>query len=277
LSIKPALSFTIRSQNGENLSNLEINAAGSLEINKIHLGDCLDLMEKINDRSIDLINCDLPYGITDCPWDIVIPFDALWKQYNRIIKDNGAIVLTANQPFTTDLINSNRKMFRYELIWEKTKATGFLNSKKMPNKAHENILVFYKKLPVYNPQKYQVDKRFIHRKRFIRKSAKSNVYRIGKNESIYVDTGDRYPISVLPFPSAGDNLHPTQKPELLYEYLIKMYSNPGDLVLDNCAGCGTTGVACVYTGRDFILIEKEEKYCRIAQERINDAIIQLKS
>ncbi len=230
-------------------------------------------MERIDDKSIDMINCDLPYGITDCPWDVVIPFDVLWKHYNRIIKDNGAIVLTANQPFTTDLINSNRKMFRYELIWEKTKASGFLNAKRMPNKAHENILVFYKKMPVYNPQKFQVDKRFIHRKRQIRRSTRSNVFNVCKNESVYIDTGERFPVSVLPFPSTGDNYHPTQKPVVLYEYLIKTYSNPGDLVLDNCAGCGTTAIACINTGRNFLLMEKEDKYFSFTQQRIEEAVL----
>jgi len=243
-----------------------------MDINKIYLGDCIEIMKGIDDKSIDMVNCDLPYGITDCKWDVVIPFDALWKQYLRVIKDNGAIVLTANQPFTTDLINSNRKYFRYEWIWEKSKASGFLNAKKMPNKAHENILIFYKKPPLYNPQKYKVDELFLRRKRLIRKSASGNVFNIKRKETIYEDSGERYPISVLPISSVGGVEHPTQKPVLLYEYLIKTYTNENDLILDNCAGSGTTGVACINTNRNYFLIEKEEKYFETAKRRIAGAI-----
>jgi len=243
-----------------------------MDINKIYLGDCIEIMKGIDDKSIDMVNCDLPYGITDCKWDVVIPFDALWKQYLRVMKDNGAIVLTANQPFTTDLINSNRKYFRYEWIWEKSKASGFLNAKKMPNKAHENILIFYKKPPLYNPQKYKVDELFLRRKRLIRKSASGNVFNIKRKETIYEDSGERYPISVLPISSVGGVEHPTQKPVLLYEYLIKTYTNENDLILDNCAGSGTTGVACINTNRNYFLIEKEEKYFETAKRRIAGAI-----
>ena len=224
-------------------------------------GDCLELMKDIPDESIDMILCDLPYGTTACKWDMVIPFDKLWTQYNRIIKDDGAIALFSQIPFTASLVNSNIKMFRYEWIWEKDNGTGFLNANKMPLKIHENIEIFYKKTPVYNPQMrtgFKPYKTFTGRKTtnygdFDRVETKSN--------------GERYPIDIIKF-KKDSGLHPTQKPVALLEYLIKTYTNEGATVLDNCMGSGSTGVACINTDRNFIGIELDEKYFNIAKNRI---------
>lgn len=238
-------------------------------------GDCLDVMKDIPDKSIDMILCDLPYGTTACKWDIVIPFDKLWEQYNRIIKDNGAIVLFGKQTFTTDLIMSNRKLFKYELIWEKDKPTNFALANKQPMCYHENILVFYKKQPIYNKQlikregsgssryEYGVNhkNRTIHgtNKKYTSKKEKDNYDKEFKNPKsiLYYDTGRRQ-----------DLYHPTQKPVSLLEYLIKTYTNENDVVLDNCMGSGSTGVACINTKRNFIGIELDENYFEIAKERI---------
>lgn len=246
-------------------------------INEIHLGDCLELMKDIPDGSIDMILCDLPYGSTAFKWDVVIPFDKLWDQYKRIIKENGAIVLTAQQPFATDLINSNRKLFRYEIIWEKTMKLGFLNANKMPLKGHENILIFYKKLPTYNPQKTQTGK-----------ARNRNVKLINQTKSRYagynnfkavstIDDGSRHPHSVVKFSNwnglgfvknKNSGIHPTQKPVDLFEWLIKTYSNEGDLVLDNCSGSGTTAIACLKTNRKYICIEKDTEYFEKSVSRV---------
>lgn len=224
-------------------------------------GDCLELMKDIPDASIDMILCDLPYGTTKNKWDSVIPLDKLWLQYKRIIKNNGAIVLFSQMPFTASLVNSNIKMFRYEWIWEKDNGTGFLNANKMPLKIHENIEIFYKKIPVYNPQMrtgFKPYKTFTGRKTtnygdFDRVETKSN--------------GERYPIDIIKF-KKDSGLHPTQKPVALLEYLIKTYTNEGATVLDNCMGSGSTGVACVNTNRNFVGIELDEEYFNIAKERI---------
>lgn len=253
----------------------------------IKQGDCLELMKDISDKSIDMILADLPYGTTRCGFDTVIPFDPLWKQYKRIIKDNGAILLFSQQPFTTDLIMSNRKMFRYEIIWNKTLPTGFLNAKKMPMRYHENICVFYKHLPTYNPQMRTVERNDIGRERV--NSGKAEQYNeFRNNDWKWVETGERYPSDVLEYVSEeiedvvkfsnwngalfGNTdktvKHPTAKPVDLLEYLIRTYTNEGDTVLDNCMGSGSTGVACVNTGRNFIGMELEEKYFEIAKNRI---------
>ena len=224
-------------------------------------GDCLELMKDIPDESIDMILCDLPYGTTRNKWDSVIPLDKLWLQYRRIVKNNGAIVLFSQMPFTAELVKSNIDMFRYEWIWEKDNGTGFLNANKMPLKIHENIEIFYKKTPVYNPQMrtgFKPYKTFTGRKTtnygdFDRVETKSN--------------GERYPIDIIKF-KKDSGLHPTQKPVALLEYLIKTYTNEGDIVLDNCMGSGSTGVACVNTNRNFIGIELDEKYFNIAKDRI---------
>ncbi len=253
----------------------------------------MEEMKSIPDKSIDLILCDLPYGTTQLKWDKVIPFELLWEQYNRVIKDNTAILLFSSQPFTTDLINSNRKMFRYEIIWEKTMRTGFYNAKRMPMRIHENILVFYKHLPTYNPQKYQLTQEYIQEHLVpIGRKRKNSDYKREKTGKAwgsvskeadkkweYIDTGERYPTDIIKYSNYNGNLfgkkindvkHPTQKPVPLLEYLIKTYSNEGDLVLDNCMGSGSTGVACINTARSFIGIEINEDYFNIAKNRINE-------
>lgn len=238
-------------------------------IGKIINFDCLKVMPHIPDKSIDMILCDLPYGTTACKWDTVIPFEPLWKQYKRIIKDNGAIVLTASQPFTSSLVMSNLEMFRQELIWEKTMGTGNMNANKMPIKKHENIVIFYKHLPTYNPQ-------FTSGKPY--KDKRGNFGERNDNE-IYGDCvfrydpidnqGTRYPISIIKISNPNNNkLHPTQKPVPLFEYLIKTYTNEGDIVLDNCIGSGTTALACKNTNRRFIGIELDKGYCEIARQRL---------
>lgn len=234
---------------------------------ELYKGDCLDVMKNIPDKSVDMILCDLPFGTTKNKWDLIIPLDKLWAEYRRVIKDNGAIVLFAQTPFDKVLGVSNLKMLRYEWIWEKTLATGHLNAKKMPMKSHENILVFYKKLPTYNPQKTMghkpVNSYTKHR------GAGSNY---GKTKTGISGGGstERYPRSVQVFKSdkQKSTLHPTQKPVALLQYLIETYTNEGELVLDNCMGSGSTGIACLNTNRKFIGIEKDAKYFDIACDRI---------
>ncbi|WP_109439988.1 DNA-methyltransferase [Acinetobacter haemolyticus] len=232
------------------------------------LGDCLERMKEIETGTVDMILCDLPYGTTCCSWDAVIPFEPLWEQYERVIKENGAIVLFAAQPFTAVLAASNLDMFRYEWIYEKPNATGFFNAHFQPLRAHENILVFYKAKPTFNPIKT-----FGHeRKTAKRKDIGSEHYGKQVNIKAY-DSTERYPRSVQLFSSdkQKSNFHPTQKPVALCEYLIRTYTNEGETVLDTTMGSGTTGVACVNTGRSFIGIEQEKKYFDIAQERIAQA------
>jgi site-specific DNA-methyltransferase (adenine-specific) len=238
-----------------------------LEINKVHCGDCLELMKEIPDNTIDLILCDLPYGITARnDWDIIIPFDKLWEQYNRIIKDMGIIVLTATEPFASMLVMSNIKMFRYDLIWDKKMVTGFLNSKRMPLRRHENILVFYKKLPTYNPQK-TIGKLI----KKCTKAKQTNNYNETKNRPEPYMSNEYYPTSIIEIPNPRiKNGHPTQKSLALFEYLIKTFTNKGDLVLDNCIGSGTTAIACIKTNRSFIGIELLERYCDISNQRIKE-------
>lgn len=237
-----------------------------LELNKIHQGDCLELMKSIEDKSIDLILCDLPYGTTQNKWDSIINLEELWQIYNRIIKENGVIVLTAQTPFDKVLGVSNLKDLKYEWIWVKPQGTGHLNSKKMPLKNHENILVFYKKLGTYNPQMVGDEKRIVKRSGNNSKTTNYGKF-IEISQSEY---NGRFPLSVQIF-NKENGLHPTQKPVALFEYLIKTYTNEGMLVLDNCIGSGTTGVACVKLNRNFIGIELDEKYCKIAEARIDKA------
>lgn len=238
---------------------------------KLYQGDCLEIMKKIPDQSIDMILCDLPYGTTKCKWDTSINLDELWKAYNRIIKNNAAILLFAQTPFDKILGFSNLKMLKYEWIWEKTQATGHLNAKKMPMKAHENILVFYKKLPVYNPQKTAGHNPIHSYTKYISTQNNTELYGyMGKELSGGGET-DRYPRSVITFSSDKQtcHLHPTQKPVALCKYLIKTYTNENMTVLDNCMGSGSTGVACKNLNRNFIGIELDENYFNIAKERIN--------
>jgi site-specific DNA-methyltransferase (adenine-specific) len=206
----------------------------------------------------------LPYGTTACKWDTIIPFEPLWEQYKRIIKDNGAIVLTASQPFTSALVMSNTKMFKYEWVWEKTKASNFQLAKYNPMKVHENILVFYNKTPIYNQHTLEVGE-FKNSRDSI-----SQMTNLAYRKKEYVSKGKGYNKSIIKVNSEQNPPHPTQKPVALFEYLIKTYTNEGDLVLDNCAGSGTTGVACINTNRNYILIEKEPEYIKIIKERLEN-------
>ena len=231
-----------------------------MELNKIYNEDCLIGMKKIPDKSIDMILCDLPYGTTRNKWDTVIPLNWLWDEYNRVIKDNGAIVLTAQTPFDKVLGVSNIENLKYEWIWQKPSGTGHLNAKKMPLKNHENILVFYKKFPTYNPQ-------FTEGKAYKARSGRASS-NYGPQKSVTTqNNGQRYPLSVQNF-NKENGLHPTQKPVALFEYLIKTYTNEGETVMDNCMGSGTTAIACMNTNRNFIGFELDKKYFELANDRI---------
>ena len=244
-----------------------------MELNTIICGDCLEVMPEIADKSIDMILCDLPYGTTACKWDTIIPFEPLWEQYKRIIKDNGAIVLTASQPFTSALVMSNIKMFKYSWVWVKTKASGHLDAKNKPMKKHEDILVFGNKgFPNYYPQGL-VDGEF---------KTGRNVDMTGRVYSQYKNHGTskkgNYPKTTLEIanPSNKGNLHPTQKPVALFSYLIKTYTNENDIVLDNCSGSGTTAISCLETNRKYICCELDSNYYDISLKRIDDYNKQLK-
>ena len=232
---------------------------------KLALGDCLEVMGEIEDGSVDMLLTDLPYGTTACKWDSVIPMDLLWGHYYRVCKENAAMVFTAAQPFTTTLASSNIKDFRYEWIWEKPQGTNPMNAKVMPLKSHENILVFYRKKPTYNPQMTQGTPYG----GFSSDTAKiGEVYGSAQSKHRANPEGTRYPKTVLRFAQERGGLHPTQKPVPLFEYLVLTYTNPGEIVLDNCMGSGTTGVACKNTDRNFIGVEKDEKYYETAKNRI---------
>ena len=238
---------------------------------QIYNADCLEKMKDISDKSIDMILCDLPYGTTACKWDTIIPFDKLWEQYNRVIKDRGAIVLFAQCPFDKVLGCSNLKNLKYEWIWEKTQATGHLNSKKMPMKAHENILIFYKKPPIYNPQKTYGHKPAHSYVKRVDIQNKTNIYGYMGKEIIGKCSTDRFPRSVQVFSSDKQKckLADTQKPVALCRYLIRTYTNENDLVLDNCMGSGSTGMACIEENRRFIGIEKDKEIFDTASNRLN--------
>lgn len=237
----------------------------------LYHGDCLEVMAGLPDASVDMILCDLPYGTTACKWDTVIPIEPLWAQYRRIAKRNAAIVLTASQPFTTALIASNMREFRYCWVWEKSKASNFLAARRQPLKAHEDVAVFGADAPRYFPQK-TAGEPFKGAGRSLKGSSSEVVGRI-KNHTFRNDnSGDRFPRSVQYFKTAETEkvgaLHPTQKPVALMEYLIRTYTQEGETVLDNCMGSGTTGVACVNTGRRFVGIERDDKYFQAAKDRI---------
>lgn len=234
--------------------------------------DCLCGMQLLPSGSVDMVLCDPPYGVTRCNWDTVIPLDAMWEQYLRVVKENGAIVLFSAQPFTSALVQSLPKLFRYEWIWEKPIATNFLNAKKAPLRAHENILVFYRKPPTYHPQITHGHKRNRGHQHYIRGGDGTSIYGKETRDSYY-DSTDRYPRDVQFFPAVPytERIVPTQKPVELCEFLIRSYTAPGELVLDNCMGSGTTGVACVNAGRRFVGFELDEKYFEIAQRRIEEA------
>ena len=267
-----------------------------MELNKIYNEDCLEGMKRIPDKSVDMILCDLPYGTTACAWDTIIPFEPLWEQYERVIKDNGAIVLTASQPFTSALVMSKPKLFKHEWIWEKQKASNFMAAKYSPLKYHESILVFGKGRVNYNPQKYKVleieelisktkkelEQIMINReydrfgkidRRKVVNDPTTNKQHLGNRvvRTRNSDTGYRNPKSVLKInKSINKNIHPTQKPAPLFEYLIKTYTNEGETVLDNCMGSGTTAIACINTERNFIGFELDETYYEKSLKRIKE-------
>lgn len=240
-----------------------------MKLNHIYNEDCLVGMNRIKDKSIDMILCDLPYGTTQNKWDSIIPLEPLWEHYERVIKDNGAIVLTAQPPFDKLLGSSNLKLMKYEWIWEKSKATGHLNANRAPLKQTENILVFYKKLPTYNPQGVV---KLTNTKLKKRGSNSSNY---GKADVDHIVEFENYPKNILKFDSEFDGFHPTQKPVELFEYLIKTYTNKGETVLDNCMGSGTTAVACLNTERNFIGFETNKEYYKKSMQRIENNITQL--
>lgn len=238
-------------------------------INEIIQGDCLEVMRDIPEKSVDMILCDLPYGTTACKWDSIIPFEPLWEQYERIIKENGAIVLTASQPFTSALVMSNPRWFKYEWVWDKVRGVGFQVAKYRPMMRHESVLVFGKGRVNYYPIMEEREK--------IKKSkcyTSSDSNPLKYNDNKVREYTHRNPTSIQVFSNASQKgkVHPTQKPVALFEYLIRTYTNEGELVLDNCIGSGTTAVAAINTRRNFIGIEREEEYVNIARQRVSDAI-----
>ena len=238
-----------------------------VKLNTIYNEDCLEGMKRIPDGSIDMILCDLPYGTTACKWDTIIPFEPLWEQYERVIKDNGAIVLTASQPFTSALVMSNPELFRHQWIWNKKMGSNFFNVKQQPLKIHEEILVFSKNKTAYNP---------IMRVGKMRTKGSKKEYGGDNVFGNYTKTKSKndlyYPVSILEYSNADrrNKLHPTQKPTELFEYLIKTYTSKGETVLDNCMGSGTTAIACLNTDRQYIGFELEKDYYDIAQDRIKN-------
>lgn len=236
-----------------------------MEIDYISCGDCLKLMKDIPDDSIDMILCDLPYGNTRNKWDSIIPFDLLWEQYERIIKENGVIALFGDGMFTAQLLNSNPKLWRYNLIWDKQRGCDFLNANVKPLKCHEDIAIFYKKKPIYNKQPW-----FSRPYKRQKNGTLSDNY--GDRKEAYSESKDgaRNPLTILSFSRDGNRVHPTQKPIDLLEYLIKTYTNEGDVVLDNCMGSGSTCVAAVNTNRHYIGFELDEQYFDIACQRLDE-------
>lgn len=229
-------------------------------------GDCLELMKGIPDGTVDMVLCDLPYGTTQNKWDSVIPFDLLWTEYRRACRKGASIVLTAAQPFTSALVMSNPAQFKYQWVWEKSRPTGHLDCNRKPLRLHEDVCVFYSGQPTYNPQGLIPCNK-------IRKARSTNGTNYGSAQKDSVSKFENYPTSVLICPSEDNrSAHPTQKPVALMEYLIRTYTNEGMTILDNCMGSGTTGVACVNTGRKFIGIEMDAGYFEIAQRRIAGAI-----
>lgn len=235
---------------------------------QLYKGDCLKLMKQIPDKSVDMICCDLPYGTTACKWDTVIPFEPLWWSYERIIKDDGAIVLFGSEPFSSALRMSNIKHYKYDWIWEKNRPTGLFLAKKQPLRYYEIISVFYKEQSLFNPIMIK------GKPNHIRGSINGNSehYKTKTFNESKTD-GLKYPKNILKFDRPHPPIHPTQKPVDLMEYLIKTYTNEGDLVLDNCMGSGTTGVACKHLNRNFIGIELDDKYFEIAKNRIEGELV----
>ena len=238
----------------------------SIETNVIYNEDGIAGMQRIPDKSIGMILCDPPYGTTQNKWDSVLPLDEMWRQYERVIKDHGAIVLFSQQLFTSTLVASNPKLFRYEWIWKKTNPVGFLNANRMPLRAHENILVFYKALPTYHPQKWYSKPYTVK----AHNSQKTTNYGAYTPCTIDCKDGSRFPVDVIEF-SKDQGRHPAQKPVALLEYLINTYTDSGGIILDNCIGSGSTAVACINTGRDFIGFETDPAYYETALQRIAEA------
>jgi site-specific DNA-methyltransferase (adenine-specific) len=238
-------------------------------------GDCLEIMPQLPDKCVDMILCDLPYGTTACKWDTIIPFEPLWALYKRIIKDNGAIVLTASQPFTSALVMSNPQNYKHEWVWIKNRGSNFANTIREPMKEHESVLVFSFNKWIYNKQMQERTGSGGDRVRYgVAFKSNSDNYRNFEGREHQILPELRVPSSWQKF-NTEVGLHPTQKPVALFEYLIKTYTNEGDLVMDNCAGSGTTGVACLNTGRECLMIEKETEYCQIIEKRMKNAEVGL--
>ena len=238
-----------------------------IELNRIYNEDCLEGMKRIPDKSIDMILCDLPYGTTACKWDVIIPFEPLWEQYERVIKDSGAIVLFGSEPFSSNLRTSNIKRYKYDWKWEKEKAGNFQLAKKQPMKKQEDIMVFYKKMPTFNPQGLvEINK---VRKNNPTKNGSMGHLQSTQKRKTYVQKYTNYPTEVLKY-NNEKGLHESQKPVALFEYLIKTYTNDDDIVLDNCMGSGTTAIACINTNRNYIGFETNIGYYNIALQRIKD-------
>ena len=235
------------------------------ELNKIYNEDCLEGMKRIPDGSVDMILCDLPYGLTASKWDTVIPNELLWEQYERVIKDNGAIVLFGNEPFSSHLRMSNIKNYRYDWKWDKVRGSNFATVNRRPFNSFEDIMVFYKKQPTYNPQFWQ-GKPYEQKQGYVGEGKQTG---LSRKEVVTKSDGRRYPLSIIRF-SKENGLHPTQKPVALFEYLIKTYTNEGETVLDNCMGSGTTAIACMNTERNFIGFELDETYYNKSLERIKN-------
>lgn len=233
-------------------------------------GDCLELMQTIPSQSIDMILCDLPYGRTHNRWDTTIPFEAMWEQYERIIKGNGCIALFCDGLFMAELMLSNRKMWKYNLVWDKVLSSGFLNANKQPMRSHEEIAIFYKSQPTYNPQKTKGEPNHSKGTRREQFNANYGKYSWADNHKVLGDMKHPKSIITVQKPHPSTMVHPTQKPIELLEWLIKTYTNEGDVVLDNCMGSGSTGVACVTTSRNFIGMELSQEYFDIAKERIEN-------
>ena len=230
---------------------------------QLHQGECLEVMRTLPDGCVDMVLCDLPYGTTQNKWDSVIPLDQLWNEYRRLCK--GVMVFTATQPFSSILVASNLPLFKYEWVWRKSRVTGVLNAKRQPLRCHEMVLVFCDGVSTYNAQGLQI------KGTVTRQGGNSDNYG-SRSSANYIQEFTNWPRSVLDIPSVGGTTHPTQKPVALMEYMIKTYTNPGDVVLDNTMGSGTTGVACMNTDRRFIGIERDEGYFKIAKDRIDAAI-----
>ncbi len=242
-----------------------------MELNTIYNEDCLEGMKRIPDKSVDMILCDLPYGVTQNKKDMKLPLDKLWKQYNRIIKENGCVCLFAQGKFFVELVNSNQKLFRYDLIWDKELKTGFLNAKRQPLRQHEQIAVFYKKLPTYNPQFTQGKPLHSKGVSYKNKEHKNQNYgEFNMTDDSRAGSTEKYPTSILSFakPHPSVAKHRTEKPVELLSYLIRTYTNEGETVLDNCIGSGTTAIACINTNRKYIGFELDKQYFDIVNERI---------